>query len=225
MNIDYRYELKFVLDNSELSDAMQWIYQYTQAREKYQKRKVHSLYFDDIDFTSVRANLSGISDRKKVRLRWYGAENSSPPAFEVKVRNGRLGYKKSYPINSLQNSMWNLDIKDIVVECEKEMRKKNVVFDEPFAPTLQVGFDREYYEDLDGVRITIDQNIQFDGPLPYQKLNKIISANYPHKVMEIKFKPHLKTRIAELIRPLHIIPKRHSKYLVGLAMLEYVVYT
>ena len=42
--------------------------------------------------------------------------------------------------------------------------------------------------------------------------------------MEIKFEPHLKTRIAELIRPLHITPKRHSKYLAGLAMLGKAVY-
>ncbi len=30
--------------------------------------------------------------------------------------------------------------------------------------------------------------------------------------------------IQRLIRPLHIIPKRHSKYLIGLAMLGYAVY-
>jgi hypothetical protein len=34
----------------------------------------------------------------------------------------------------------------------------------------------------------------------------------------------MKELVSELIRPLHIAPKRHSKYLIGLAMLGYVVY-
>ena len=34
----------------------------------------------------------------------------------------------------------------------------------------------------------------------------------------------MKESVAELIRPLHMTPKRHSKYLVGLAKLGYVVY-
>jgi SPX domain protein involved in polyphosphate accumulation len=225
VNMDYRYELKFVLNNSELADAMQWLYQYTHAREKYKKRKVNSLYLDDVDFTSVRDNLSGVSDRKKIRLRWYGSGDNTSPVFEVKVRDGRLGYKKSYPINSLENRLLKLDIKDIIYECESELRMQGVIIAEPLVPTLQVSFDREYFEDLNGIRITLDQKIQFFSSLPQQKLNNSIPAQYPYNVMEIKFEPHMKTQIAELIKPLHLVAKRHSKYLVGLATLGYVVYT
>ena len=42
--------------------------------------------------------------------------------------------------------------------------------------------------------------------------------------MDIKFNPDMKDTVSELIKPLHITPKRHSKYLTGLAMLGYVVY-
>lgn len=224
MSKDYRYELKFVLDNSGLSHAMQWIYNYTHAREKYSKRKVNSLYFDDVDFSSVRDNLAGLSNRRKMRIRWYGQKKNSSLYFEEKIRNGRLVYKNSYPLISIQNTLLELTIKDIVSMCKKEMREQKVIFDEHLTPTLQVSYDRNYYEDLDGVRITIDQNIKFYGSLPNQKLNGVLSVPYPYKVMEIKFSPHLKTRIDGLIKPLHITPKRHSKYLIGLAMLGYVVY-
>ena len=224
MNIEPRYELKFVLDNAQLSDAMRWMFSHTHAREKHIKRKVNSLYFDDANFTSVRDNLAGVSNRQKTRLRWYGFEDISPPVFEIKVRDGRLGYKKNYQLNSLRENLLVLDNKDIVSECENELRKQQVIFDEPFSSILQVSFDREYYEDLDGVRITIDQNIKFYGSLPHQKLNNTLSMAYPYKIMEIKFAPHLKARIAQLIKPMHIIPKRHSKYLVGMAMLGYTVY-
>ena len=72
MNSDYRYEIKFVLDNSRLSDAMQWLYNETTANKIYDNRSVNSIYFDDVNFSSVRDNLAGLPQRNKFRLRWYG---------------------------------------------------------------------------------------------------------------------------------------------------------
>ena len=61
VSIDYRYELKFVLDDTGLSTAFKWMHKDTSAQERYSKRKVNSLYFDDVDFTSVKDNLAGLS--------------------------------------------------------------------------------------------------------------------------------------------------------------------
>lgn len=82
MSTGFRYELKYVLDNLRLSHAMQWMRTCTHAREKYKKRTVNSLYFDDVDFSSVRDNLAGVSNRKKLRLRWYGHDKNSTPFFD-----------------------------------------------------------------------------------------------------------------------------------------------
>ena len=79
MSSDYRYEIKFVLDNARLSDAMQWLYNNTTANKTYNNRQVNSIYFDDVDFSSVRDNLAGISQRNKLRLRWYGHQENSLP--------------------------------------------------------------------------------------------------------------------------------------------------
>ena len=65
MSSDYRYEIKFVLDNAKFSDAMQWLYNNTTANKTYDNRTVNSIYFDDVDFSSVRDNLAGISERNK----------------------------------------------------------------------------------------------------------------------------------------------------------------
>jgi len=35
---DYRYEIKFVLDNAKLSEVIQWLNNSTSATEKYNKR-------------------------------------------------------------------------------------------------------------------------------------------------------------------------------------------
>jgi len=224
MSSDYRYEIKFVLDNSRLSDAMQWLYNETTAIKTYDNRKVNSIYFDDVGFSSVRDNLAGISQRNKLRLRWYGEQKHTLPIFEVKTKNGRLGCKTTYPIQSIENSLMKLNIDKITSKCISGLEEQNIVFDEHLVPTLQVNYEREYYETHEGIRITIDQNIQFSDTQLHTTLDENNSFPYPFKVMEIKFKPSMKNTVAKLIQPLHITPKRHSKYLVGLAMLGYVTY-
>jgi SPX domain protein involved in polyphosphate accumulation len=224
MSRDYRYELKFVLDNARLSDAMQWLYNKTTATERYNKRKVNSIYFDDVGFSSVRDNLAGIPHRNKLRLRWYGDQENSLPIFEVKTKEGRLGYKTNFPIKSIESNLLELNIDTITSKCIKELTNHNIFFDEHLVPTLQVNYEREYYETHDDIRITIDQEIQFSDTQLHVTPNENNSFSYPFKVMEVKFNPDMKDTVAELIKPLHITPKRHSKYLTGLAMLGYVVY-
>ena len=224
MSPDYRYEIKFVLDNAGLSDAMQWLYNNTSANKVYENRKVNSIYFDNIDFSSVEDNLAGTPQRNKLRLRWYGHKENSLPFFEVKTKNGRLGYKTSYPIKSIGSDLSKLNIDKITSQCLKDIAKQDVVLDEHLVPTLKVSYEREYYETHNGIRITIDQDIQFSDTQLYSMLDENISIPYLFKVMEIKFAPDMKEEVAELIRSLHITPKRHSKYLIGLAVLGYVVY-
>ena len=224
MSPDYRYEIKFVLDNAGLSDAMQWLYNNTTANKMYENRKINSIYFDNIDFSSVEDNLAGTPQRNKLRLRWYGHKENSLPFFEVKTKNGRLGYKTSYPIKSIGSDLSKLNIDKITSQCLKDIAKQDVVLDEHLVPTLKVSYEREYYETHNGIRITIDQDIQFSDTQLYSMLDENISIPYLFKVMEIKFAPDMKEEVAELIRSLYITPKRHSKYLIGLAMLGYVVY-
>ena len=38
MNTDIRYEPKYILDNTELSDAMSWMYDKAKYFEKYKNR-------------------------------------------------------------------------------------------------------------------------------------------------------------------------------------------
>ena len=152
MSSDYRYEIKFILDNAKLSDAIRWLYNNTTANKIYDNRKVNSIYFDNVDFSSVRDNLTGISERSKLRLRWYGHQENSLPFFEVKTKNGRLGYKTSYQIKSIGNNLLNLNIDKISSKCIKDLAEQDVVLDEHLVPALRVSYEREYYETHNGIR-------------------------------------------------------------------------
>ena len=165
-----------------------------------------------------------IAQRNKLRLRWYGNQKNSLPIFEVKTKNGRLGKKTAYPMKSIKNNIMELNIDKITSKCIKDLAMHDIILDEHIVPTLQVNYEREYYETHDNIRITIDQDIKFLDTQLHSILNENNSSSYPFQLMEIKFEPSMKEAVAKLIKPLHITPKRHSKYLIGLAVLGYTVY-
>ena len=98
MNQDFRYEIKFVANEMNFSIFNKWLFAETDCTKKYPDRQINSLYFDDKNFSCVRDNLSGVAQRKKYRLRWYGKieQELSDPILEVKIKNGRLGSKKYF---------------------------------------------------------------------------------------------------------------------------------
>ena len=227
MSTDFRYELKFVFDAVRAAEVSYWLQFGTTARKVYPDRLVNSLYFDDLEFSSVKDNLSGVSDRRKFRLRWYEDNQVNEnrfPEFELKIREGRLGRKINFPLPEIHGNLMELNIQDIMEQVNRGLATQQVIFDVHLVPTLQGSYFRSYYEDSEGVRITLDDDIKFYGVSPHQKLGESLLTCYPFKIMELKFPPSMKNKVSKLIKPLHIIPKRHSKYLVGLSMMRQAIY-
>jgi hypothetical protein len=225
MNSKYRYEIKFVLNDIQLSEISAWINAETSMIKRYSPRVINNLYFDDVDFSSVKDNLSGISNRKKYRLRWYGQEvKDFKPVFEIKGRNDRVGSKTVFDIKDLNGIIHTLPSSEILQICTQTLQEKQYVLDNFLLPSLQVQYSRSYFEDHQGIRLTIDQDINFSLPLLHGSLLDNISRPYPIKIVEIKFLPSEKDKVSELIGSLHLRPRRHSKYLAGLASLGLAQY-
>ena len=229
MNEQGRYEIKFVLNDNEYNEAMNWLYCHTQVLSKYPSRQINSLYFDNIQFQSIQDNLSGIAKRHKTRLRWYhgSKEEVSIPFLEIKAKQGRLGYKHKFKLPKLQNDIFNVNFKDMTDLVKRQLmeQKESVnAFDEYLTPALYVNYNRQYFEDHEGLRLTIDNDINFCDILPYKKLGQSSMIVYPNRIMEIKFEPAQKNKVSDLLKNLHICAKRHSKYLTGMAMFGKVHY-
>mgnify|MGYP006167033337 CR=1 FL=1 len=219
---DYRYEIKFVLNEAALAGFLSWMYLNTSCREKYPHRMVNSVYFDNINFKSVRDNLTGTADRMKTRLRWYQSENNhliSTPVWEQKLKSGRLGTKEKVKLHNFGDAIHNSPISEIINLIKHKLPENHSSTFDYLIPTLGVSYLRHYYEDFRELRITIDENIAFKSHLSMSEpLNKNRNIAYGSKIVELKFDPLLKNEIKELIRPLRLTPVRHSKYLTGLAM-------
>jgi hypothetical protein len=228
MSNKFRYEIKFVLSEIALTQFLSWMYLNTNCRKKYYSRTVNSIYFDDVNFSSVRDNLSGVANRQKTRLRWYQSQiNQSPsvPILEQKIRLGRLGRKSSVPINSLEGSIYTSTFFKMLYEIKNEVPSNHHFSLEYLVPTLNVSYLRQYYEDDNGIRITLDDKIKFNSCLSLNhKLGRGKKINYGSKIVELKFDPKMKDYVSDLIRPLSLTPLRHSKYLTGLAMYGQVQY-
>ena len=72
-------------------------------RTHYPTRRVNSIYFDTNDYSSIRQNLDGVSEKKKIRIRWYGNYNKLvEPILEIKSKKGAETRKENYKINDLE---------------------------------------------------------------------------------------------------------------------------
>lgn len=226
---NYRYEIKFSLDEITYSEAMRWLQVNTHATAKYENRYVNSLYFDNPGYSSVRDNITGLSDRSKYRLRWYNSLHSPDvvisPCFEQKIRKGRLGRKELTPLTKLNKNFVTLPLCQVDSYIRLELQKANVLFEDYYSSVLAVKYLREYFEDHEGLRITLDSKIQFsyvDGIK--SKLSDCPNLYSRRYVMELKFDIKLKDYVSVLLRSLNISPTRHSKYLMGLSKFGSLLY-
>ena len=229
MSMQKRYELKFVLDSNQLNSGLNWLYCQTRCIRRYRSRVVNSLYFDTPDFRSARDNLSGAPRRYKIRLRWYQDETNtcSSPVLELKIRDGRLGAKQRYTLGSRSLPVHDMPVQEITAalrEAVQEDPEALRLFDDVLLPTLCVRYRREYFEDTEGLRVTLDKQIAFSPAPAFRTLAETADLSYPFTIMELKFPPVNKDAISRQLRPLQLRPKRHSKYLTGLAIFGLVSY-
>lgn len=226
---DKRYELKFVIPYEQVGAIMQWLYSETKLSSSYMDRYVNSLYFDDFDYGAIRDNLAGVSNRRKLRLRWYHDSDEriiNGLSLESKIREGRLGYKKQFKLYSLAPSLFEVESRNIVsyIRDNESCNEALELISDNYSPMLQVKYNRSYFQDCNGLRATFDDNISFRAVHPYDELSKSKAVSYPFTVMELKFPSYIKDYVSDLIRSLHHMPKRHSKYLIGMSMLNSIVY-
>ena len=223
-----RYELKFILDEGAYTDALRWLHTTVGARRSYPGRFINSVYFDDPDFNAVKDNLAGISDRKKFRLRWYDTDQV-PSGFrlEAKIREGRLGFKRLFDLPPVPGGIREATFGAVTDHIKAQSGDDPTaleLFSTHASPALHVRYHRDYFEAALNLRFTIDSQITYGLPVPSKPIAEALSVPYPHRLLEVKFPPSDKDRVSRLLGELHLTPKRHSKYLMGLAMHGLVTY-
>jgi len=155
-----RFERKWVFkNNNSLVLVNSLIRSNLFFRPQYPLRKVNSIYFDTHDYESIRQNLDGISNKKKIRIRWYGNQDIiSNPVIEIKSKKEFETRKESVEIKDLNNlkfsSIGNLEI--IKEKLNIKLKTKKTIF-----PILTTHYTREYFISLNGkIRATVDYKLK-----------------------------------------------------------------
>ena len=224
-----RYELKLVCDAPYLAQARSWLRLHPEGFSvAFPPRTVNSLYLDTPHLNSFNANLAGVADRQKLRLRWYGeigdwrllvSSLQSPisnPTLELKYKRNLLGGKKQQVLNCVLD--WQRPYAHLLTVIQQAADPEwQQWLTAATQPTLLNHYRREYYVTADGaIRATLD----YDQVAYEQRLSSRPNLTSPVKmpdlvVIELKCTPEQIERLQGVIGRFPLPRSRNSKYVNG----------
>ena len=216
----FRYERKYLVEELIPAQVQALIRCHPLLfHEPYPPRWVNNFYLDTPDMQNYYANVHGVSDRRKVRLRWYGELMGllKQPVLELKIKQGLVGTKEHYSFPSFQllpgfsqNAFYQLEKNaPLPSPIHNLLRDQQLV--------LMNRYWRRYYLSRDGYfRLTLDSK------LTYYRVDRLYNTfthqqlNHNQQVLELKYDPEhdsLASRAASFL-PFRLT--RNSKYVQGI---------
>ena len=201
MDFDLRREIKYNFQDFNLFHIKKFIILKYNLNKIYHDRYVNSIYFDTTNLKSANDNLTGLSMRKKFRIRWYN--NDDFFRFEIKKKENKLSKKIIFDQDCF--------VKNRLFKSDKihKFLKLNKLTEICFIRYL-----RSYYMYKD-LRVTFDRNIIYKSLLnnPQNKIKKSYE-----KIIEIKFNnfSQYSRNLNLLTKDFSIVSSRNSKYLNSL---------
>lgn len=223
-----RYEIKIPWPSHYLPHVERWVRLHpAQWRVAYPPRQVNNVYFDTADCRCLDANLMGLGERAKLRLRWYGPSRRrvTGAQLELKRRSGSVGWKEILPLVvelDLAGERWS--------ELTHALREAAGDAAAPWLaafpyPALLNHYRRAYYVTPDGVlRLTLDTQLHAYGQRDAERPNLDRPAPLPDRGL-VELKAPVDTpsyqRLAGALAHFPLRPDRHSKYVQGLLAARY----
>jgi SPX domain protein involved in polyphosphate accumulation len=189
---NYRFELKFTIPDIFKLSRIEQIVKHNSAlfREVFHERQVNNIYFDTVGYNDYFDNVLGVSDRKKIRIRWYGDTlgEIKKPVLEIKIKKGLVGDKWSYKLKPfmLDNSFTNDTIQELFERSDLPIPILESV--KIVTPTLLNSYIRRYFLSADNrFRITLDYKLLY-----YRIDKRFNNFNFapnkdPNKIVELKY--------------------------------------
>lgn len=222
---NYRYERKFIV--SELTryeiEALVKLHP-AMFSEIYHPRFVNNLYFDSFSMKNYYSNVDGLLERVKVRIRWYGDLFGviERPVLEVKVKNGSLGRKESFPLTPFSVDE-DLQLDTILGTFEKSDMPQVLKLDlNSLEFSLLNRYRRKYFVSADRkYRITIDTemvycHIQSANNTFLHKLTDLMNT-----VVELKYGPGEDQYAEQVTNHFPFRMTKNSKYVNGIDRLSW----
>jgi len=208
-----RFERKYIIEKGYsyiFSDFLKKNF----FKKAYNPRYVNSIYFDNFTHDAFAENLSGISIRKKTRLRWYDGKKMNLN-LETKYKNNMMNKKKILN-KGVFNNFFKLT----------ESLKKNFLIlggevSQPMEPVLKIRYLRHYFiSKCENYRATVDTEITVSDI--YGNFNFGKKIHLKEDVMEYKYPSNKDAKFRKEIflkkNPFRL--QKNSKYVSGYLFLK-----
>ena len=213
---DYRFEVKVPIPLNRLQKVQHWLQQHPMGFARHHApRNIYSLYLDTPHLESYEENLSGISKRRKVRIRWYGdLYNAKIATLEFKHRQGGKGYKSLFDTSinlAHPHFNWQTALKNAFYKLPITAQ---IMWGVEHSPIIICSYLRHYFVSYCGqIRATMDyQMCTYD-----QRYRAAANLDNPvslgaYALLELKTAAENEAQLSELIATCPLRPSRHSKY-------------
>lgn len=163
---DLRFEKKFQIPVHELPQLELRLARYG-CSPIHEPRWINNLYCDTHDYQHLYENIEGLSDRKKLRFRWYGEKNGELKiTAEYKIKIDDTNTKESQKIGVIpfksRTTLQNLF--ETCIQSWESCAHPNSHIPQNYTPTLLNRYYRKYYLNADdNIRLTIDTPIYYEN--------------------------------------------------------------
>ena len=207
-----RIEKKFVLGKFK-DDFFKKILIINGFNKQFPDRTISSVYLDTVNYDFARDNINGVSERKKIRFRWYNdnldkiyIEEKNKRNFSVWKNVKKIDFQinKEKLAENLKNNFFKIEFKN----------KNN--FNYKFV--LKTNYKRSYWlSNNKKIRATIDIDINAS---PINNLSKPIYLG--DTVLEFKFHPMYEKYFRNFFtnKISHLRSQKYSKYVRSFIELE-----
>ena len=207
-----RIEKKFVLGKYK-EDFLTRFLLINGFTKHFANRIINSIYLDTINFDFAKDNINGVSERKKIRLRWYD-DNLNKIFIEQKNKKNFKVWKNIEEIEPL-NIKENL-IKNLEDYFKNNNFSKLANFNYNFV--LKTNYKRGYWiSDDKNIRATIDTDINASS---CKDMKNVI--NLSETILEFKFSPKYENYFRSFFnnKSYQLRGKKYSKYIRSFTALE-----
>ena len=216
----YRYERKFFITQITGKNIHSIVKLHPAIfSEIFHERSVNNIYFDTPELNNYFDNIDGNMYRVKSRIRWYGRTFGviEKPVLELKIKNGLLGRKESYSLDTFKlDSHFNMQ-KIVQIIQNTNIPEFIAIGIKSSQPTLLNKYNRKYFLSADKrYRITIDTNQVFYriGSQNNFFLNKI--KNDVNVILELKYNIDADDDVNRITEHFPFRLTKSSKYISGL---------
>lgn len=215
-----RYERKFVIFDLGVAETEAVIrFHPAVFSEIYHPRYVNNIYFDTPSLDHYHANVRGIAQRVKCRIRWYGkpAGPIARPTLELKRKSGLLGSKESHRLHPFElddrfDARHVLEKSDLPATLRCDLG--------PLHPVLMNRYRRRYFLSHDRkYRLTVDSELAYRTVGPGASRFPAWLPSDGRVIVELKFGVGGEDEAKRIATRFPFRITRSSKYVLGIEAL------